>query len=216
MEITLNGASAFLVKSSAGAVVCDPSGPDEARYVATSAADDTEISAVLYSSPDGEVQLAKQPNAPATLTRPGEYEVGELGIRGVALLTSDDEGSRDTVTGYRIDAERLAVFMLGRLGALPDNRTQQIIGHVDVLLIDSTRIRLKPNQLATLISSLEPSIVCVNGIDRTSGEQTPELRSIFKDIGGTDQPSDPVLRQNVTKTSLPDGRRLVVFRPRAS
>lgn len=215
MEISLNGTSAFLVKSSAGAVICDPSGPDEARYVATSAADDTAISAILYSGSGGEHRLQQQ-NAPAALTRPGEYEVGELGIRGIALLASDEPDARDIVTSYRIDAERLAVFMLGDPGALPDNRTRQIIGHVDVLLIDSTRLRLKPNELATLISNIEPSIVCVNGIDRESGEQTPQLQSIYKHIGGTDGSGEPVLRQNVTKTSLPDGRRLVVLRPRAS
>lgn len=216
MEISLNGTSAFLVKSSAGAVICDPTGPDEARYVATSAADDTAISAILYSGSVGDLRLQQQQNAPAALTRPGEYEVGELGIRGIALLASDEPDARDIVTSYRIDAERLAVFMLGDPGALPDNRTRQIIGHVDVLLIDSTRLRLKPNELATLISNIEPSIVCVNGIDRETGQQTPQLQAIYKHIGGTDQSGDPVLRQNVTKTSLPDGRRLVVLRPRAS
>lgn len=216
MEITLNGSSAFLVKSSAGAVICDPSGPDETRYVATSAADDTAISAILYSASAGEPRSQKHQGAPAKLTRPGEYEVGELGIRGIAMLASAEPDARETVTSYRIDAERLAVFMLGGPGTLPDNRTRQIIGHVDVLLIDSTRLRLKPNELATLISNLEPSIVCVNGIDRESGEQTPELKAIYKDIGGTDQSGEPVLRQNVTKTSLPDGRRLVVLRPRAT
>lgn len=214
MEISLNGDSAFLIKSSAGAVICNPSNADEAQYVATSAADDTAISALLFSSSERRVQLPNQQNAPAILNRPGEYEVGELGIRGVALLASDQPEQRTTVTGYRIDAERLAVMMLGDPGRLPDNRTRQIIGHVDVLLIDSTRIRLAPNELASLISTIEPSLVCVNGIDRESGEQTPALQAIYQDIGGTDQSTEPVLRQNVTKSSLPDGRRLVVLRPR--
>ncbi len=214
MEISLNGDSAFLIKSSAGAVICDPSNADEAQYVATSAADDTAISALLFSSSERQVQLPNQQNAPAILNRPGEYEVGELGIRGVALLASGQPEQRTTVTGYRIDAERMAVMMLGDPGRLPDNRTRQIIGHVDVLLIDSTRIRLAPNELASLISTIEPSLVCVNGIDRESGEQTPALQAIYQDIGGTDQSTEPVLRQNVTKSSLPDGRRLVVLRPR--
>lgn len=214
MEISLNGDSAFLIKSSAGAVICDPSNADEAQYVATSAADDTAISALLFSSSERQVQLPNQQNAPAILNRPGEYEVGELGIRGVALLASGQPEQRTTVTGYRIDAERLAIMMLGDPGRLPDNRTRQIIGHVDILLIDSTRIRLAPNELASLISTIEPSLVCVNGIDRESGEQTPALQAIYQDIGGTDQSTEPVLRQNVTKSSLPDGRRLVVLRPR--
>lgn len=214
MEISLNGDSAFLIKSSAGAVICDPANADEAQYTATSAADDTAISALLFSAADRQVQPPNQQNGPAILTRPGEYEVGELGIRGVALLASDQPEQRGTVTGYRIDAERLAVMMLGDPGSLPDNRTRQLIGHVDVLLIDTTRIRLKPNELASLISTIEPSLVCVNGINRETGEQTPELQAIYKDIGGTDQPTEPVLRQNVTKSSLPDGRRLVVLRSR--
>ena len=214
MEITLNGGSAFLVKSSAGAVICDPATADEARYVATSAADDTAISAILYSSQEGVLPASNAQGAPTTIARPGEYEVGELGIRGVALLASDEPESRDTVTGYRIDAERLAVLMLGDPGAIPDNRTQQIIGHVDVLLIDTTRIRLQPNQLARLISNIEPSFVCVNGIDRATGEPSAELKAIYKDIGGSDQAADPVLRQNVTRNNLPDGRRLVVLRSR--
>lgn len=214
MEISLNGDSAFLIKSSAGAVICDPSNADEAQYVATSAADDTAITALLFSASERQFQLPNQQNGPANLNRPGEYEVGELGIRGVAFLASDQPEHRGTVTGYRIDAERLAVLMLGDPGRVPDNRTRQIIGHVDVLLIDSTRIRLKPNELASLISTIEPSLVCVNGIDRESGEQTPALKAIYQDIGGTDQSTEPVLRQNVTKSSLPDGRRLVVLRPR--
>lgn len=214
MEISLNGDSAFLVKSTAGSVICDPRTEDEAQYVATSAADDTQITAILYSSSDPGDHAPHRVGGPPALTRPGEYEVGELGVRGIALLASDDPADRRVTTAYRINAERLEVLMLGDPGGLPDGDTQKRIGHVDALLIDTTRTRLSPAQLSSLVTALEPSMVLVNGIDRETGEPSAELAAIAKDIGGSDQQSDPVLRQNISKSALSEGRKLVVLRPR--
>lgn len=213
MEISLNGQNAFLVKTTSGAVICDPSNEEEGTFVPSSAADDTVITAVLQSRPANST-FRSQGNSATTdvISHPGEYEIGDLGLRGIALPVQSS--SKKTVTSFRIDAEGMAVYMLGCPQVSPDSRTVQIIGHVDVLLLDAARLEMDVKELSSLIGALEPSLVLANGLDAETSEPSSMLKSLLGESGGDQANKEPQPRVSVTRSNLPDDRQLVVLRPR--
>ena len=215
MEILLNGETAFLVKTSSGSAICDPANEEESRYVASSAADDIDVVAVLYSQPQkSSFQSSSDTDSAATISRAGEYEVGDLGIRGIALGDVDGSGSKRTSTSYRIDSEGIAVYVLGLPTSALDTNTVRMIGHVDVILLDASRLTMAPKELASMISSLEPSLVVANGLNPESGEPDPALSALLGELGGGDQQSEPQVRVSITRSSLPEDRRVIVLKPR--
>lgn len=215
MEILLNGETAFLVKTSSGSAICDPANPEEATYVASSAADDTKVVAVLYSQPQKpSFQKPSSTDDAATISRAGEYEVGDLGIRGITLGAVDQAGAKHTSTSYRIDSEGITVYALGLPTSAPDTNTVRMIGHVDVILLDASRLTMEPKELTSMISSLEPSLVIANGLNPESGEPAPALTTLLGELGGGDQQSEPQARVNITRSSLPEDRRVIVLKPR--
>ena len=214
MEISLNGNNAFLVKTTSGAVICDPSNEDEARFVPSSAADDTVVTAVLRSRPaNSTFQKSGRPGTADVISHPGEYEIGDLGLRGIALPVLQD--SKKTVTSFRIDAEGLSVYMLGRPQASPDSRTIQIIGGVDVLLLDAARLEMDVKELSSLIGALDPSIVFANGFNPETDQRSPMLTALLGETGGDQANKEPQPRVNVSRSNLPADRQLIVLRPRA-
>ena len=216
MEISLNGQNAFLVKTVSGTVICDPSNDEEATFVPSSAADDTVVTAVLVSNPaKSSFRHNDVGNPTDTISHPGEYEIGDLGLRGIALPANPDSESKKTVTSYRIDAEGMAVYMLGSPNSSPDSRTAQRIGHVDVLLLDVARSQMDVKDLSATIGALDPSYVLVNGLESDGSAPGQRLKSLLGETGGDQMHKEPQIRVSISKSSLPADRQLVVLRPRA-
>ena len=215
MEISLNGQSAFLVKSTSGAFICDPSNDEEAKFVPSSAADDTVITALLFSSPaSSSFRRTSDSNGVESISHPGEYEIGDLGLRGIALPAELGTESKKTVTSFCINAEGLAIYMLGLPQSLPDSRTLQRIGHVDLLLLDIARLQMDIRELSSIIGSLEPSYVFVNGLESDGSSPGQRLTSLLGETSGGQMRKEPQLRVSVTRNSLPADRQLIVLRPR--
>ena len=213
MEISLNGQNAFLVKTASGSVICDPADEEEATFVPSSAADDTVITAVLQSKPRAS-SFRNQVGGKDTISHPGEYEIGDLGLRGIALPANPESESKKTITSFRIDAEGLAVYMLGLAKSSPDARTAQRIGSVDVLLLDVARLQMDVKELSSIIGALDPSYVLVNGLTADGSGSGAKLKSLLGETGSDQINNEPQLRVSVTRSSLPADRQLVVLRPR--
>ena len=179
----------------------------------SSAADDTVVTAILKSKPARSTFKSKTSRTD-TISHPGEYEIGDLGLRGIALAVGAPSEAKKTITSFRIDAEGITVYMLGLAKSSLDTRTVQLIGHVDVLLLDIDRLEMDIKELSSLISSLDPSLVFVNGLAEVDGTPGPRLKSLLGETGGDQMRKDPQPRVNVTRSSLPDDRQLVVLRPR--
>jgi len=194
-------------------VICDPANEEEATFVPSSAADDTVVTAVLRSRPaNSTFRRQGRFGSSDVISHPGEYEIGDLGLRGIALPVQSE--SKKIVTSFRIDAEGLAVYMLGRPQLTPDSRTVQRIGSVDVLLLDAARLEMDVKELSSLIGALDPSLVLANGLDAETSEPSPMLKSLLGESGGDQSNKEPQPRVSVTRSNLPADRQVVVLRPR--
>ena len=206
MEIRWLGNSTFEIRSSAGIVVVDHQGAlpktaeleDENTIFAFSQGDDS-------NHPGGQHQV---------LTGPGEYEIGGLSVRGVATPADDPAISRDTNTVYVVDADGMQVATLGNPGFQPSAQSVQQISKVDVLLINTEAQGLEPDELSTVIRSLEPKMIVPSGYDSEAGKPSPAMSRLLTELGVKEV--EPTPRLNISRSGLPDERTVVVLQQRTA
>ncbi len=94
-----------------------------------------------------------------TVTGPGEYEIGDLFISGIAMHYIGEDQVRWNVA-YLFRYDSLTVLHLGDLAHVPDQSTIEAIGEVNVLLIPvGGGNSLRAAQAADVIGLIEPHFV---------------------------------------------------------
>lgn len=92
---------------------------------------------------------------------PGEYELGELFVTGIALHRYDDDSGRsqENVAYHFAYPNGIKVLHLGNLRQVPDQDIIEGFDEVQALLAPIGNPRLNSDQLADLISLIEPTYV---------------------------------------------------------
>ena len=156
MDITWYGHSCFrVVERGYATVVTDPFdaslGYEPLRLKA-------DIVTVSHDAP-GHNNLAVVKGATHVIQGPGEYEIGEVFIIGVATYDPTCEVPRRNVV-YVLDYSALTVAHLGDLDHVPSQSMIDALGPVDIALVPvGGGGGLSSGQAAEVISLLEPSIV---------------------------------------------------------
>jgi L-ascorbate metabolism protein UlaG (beta-lactamase superfamily) len=104
---------------------------------------------------------ANRPASRLTFSDPGEYEVGGVGIRGIAARSHLDEPGQMTATMYTIDYDDIDVAVLGHI--YPDLTENQLeaIGTVDLLILPVGGNGYTMDGIGALkmIKQIEPKVV---------------------------------------------------------
>lgn len=104
-----------------------------------------------------------------TVDGPGEYEVGDFSVRGIAAMRSTDaeNGTSGNPKGwplstvYRIETTDFRVGVLGNItGKLSDNQLEEL-GVIDILVlpVGGNGYTLDPHDAATLTRQIDPKVV---------------------------------------------------------
>lgn len=204
MEIRSLGRSGFEVKSAAGTVLIDP--PSGALLGP-------------FSDPNTIIAFSRRANLRRTIPRgvtkliegPGEYEIGNVSIRGVATPADDPSVSHEINTAYVIDADGVLVCSTGGLGSSPDTASMQQLGKVNVLLLDPEQSPMSGDDLAATVRNFEPDVVVPSGYDSSSGKPGPLLSSLLAELGVKNL--EPQARVTLSKSSLPESRTTILLAP---
>lgn len=201
MEIRSLGRSGFEIKSAVGTVLVDP--PEEAL-------------SGPFTDPNTIVAFSKRTNhraAPNGVSKliegPGEFEIGSVSIRGVATPADDPAVSHEINTAYLIDADGVLVCSTGGLGSAPDTAAMQLLGKVNVLLIDPEQSPMSADELAATMRSFEPDVVVPSGYDSSAGKPGSLLGSLLSELGAKDL--EPQSRVTLSRSSLPESRTTVLL-----
>ncbi len=104
---------------------------------------------------------AQPAGARLVITDPGEYEVSEVSIFGIAARAHMDEAGQKTATIYKLQYDDTRVAILGHI--YPDLTEDQLeeIGNVDILFIPvgGSGYTLDAVGAAKLIKKIEPKVV---------------------------------------------------------
>jgi len=143
-----------------------------------------------------EVELATEtrfsvnnPEARIIIDSPGEYEVGDFTIHGVAATRHIDTPEQEKLsTMYRIECGDVKVAVLGNIDGKLDDDQLEAIGVIDVLIIPvgGGGYTLDATSAAALTRSIEPkAVIPVHYADSALRYEVPqdELATFVSELG---------------------------------
>lgn len=136
---------------------------------------------------------------------PGEYEVGDFTIRGVAVSRLiDDEKEEMASTAYRLEQGDVSIAVVGNTGPNFSEEQLESLGVVDVLVIPvGGGGTLDATNAAALIRSIEPKMVIpVHYADAALRYEVPQdtLETFVKELGA---PVEDVQKLKIKSAALP-------------
>jgi L-ascorbate metabolism protein UlaG (beta-lactamase superfamily) len=152
MDIQFYGANCVRLSTKKASVIIDDNLADLGLKSVTKPGDIAVFTA-QHGIPNVEVKLI--------VDQPGEYEVSDVSMQGIAARAHIDEAGQKTATIFKIVAEDVRVAVVGHV--YPDLTSAQLemLGMVDVLLIPvgGNGYTLDPIGALKLIKAIEPKIV---------------------------------------------------------
>ena len=208
MDITWLGYSCFRIKSSQTTVITDPYPPDLGY---TSGKQTANIVTVSHQHP-GHSYLEGISGDPKVIKGPGEYEVSNTLVIGLATFHDREEGrQKGKNTVYVIELDELSICHLGDLGHVLTAPQVEEIGNVDVLLVPVGGVStINATTAAEVVRQLEPKIVVP--MHYKTPALTRELEPVdrfLKEMSVKDTSSRPKLV--VTRNNLPVSTQVILL-----
>lgn len=207
-EIKWLGHACFRVRGRTASVLMDPPGPGHGYDLGRLSADIVTVSQARDRHPGLD---SVQPGFRA-ITGPGEYEINEVFITGIATYHDAEGGKRrGRNTVYLVEIDDLVICHLGDLGQPLNEDQAGRLGSVDVLMVPvGGGPTLDATGAVEVIGQLEPSIVIPMQFrtDRGDHDRDPVDR-FLKEIGVPDVvPQD---RLTVRQSDLGETMKVVVL-----
>ncbi len=206
MEITYLGHSAFRLRGKDVSIVTDPFSPDSGLNMGKPSANIVTESrqSPHHSYSDG------VGGVPRVIAGPGEYEVADVLVAGVATAQEPMKGPTNTAYVFRL--EELTICHLGHLeDKLTDQQVEEI-GSINVLMIPvGGGGALAPSEAAEVVSQLEPALVIPMHyhLEGSRIEGLEPVDAFCREVGLKEYVAEPKL--TVTKSTLPQNVRIVVL-----
>jgi len=208
MELTWYGHSCFRLSDRGTTIVTDPPSDDLGYDRPRIRADVVTISHE-HAGHNNRVGFR---GGPRFFDGPGEYEVKDVFITGIATYHDAKNGSvygRNTI--FVFDFDGVTICHLGDLGHVPSQSQVEALSDVDVLLIPVGGLHtIDTPKTAEVISLIEPRLVVP--MHYKTPVETAKLQSVdkfLKEMGLAPMPPQPELK--VIKSSLPEETQAVVL-----
>ena len=210
MEISWLGHSCFQLRGKNIVLITDPFTHDAARLAKLNAS----IVTVSHDHP-GHNNAKGIGGNPRIVRGPGEYEISDVLITGVASYHDDKHGKeygRNTV--YIIHIDELTICHLGDLGHTLHEEQLEEVADADILFVPIGGKRsLNATQAAEVISQVEPRIVVpMHYHSAMADEPSPALATFCREMGV--EAVNPQPKLAVTRSSLPVEMQVVLLATR--
>ncbi len=212
MEISWFGHSCFQLNGKHVTLVTDPFIPQQEPNPLSK----VKASIVTISHTHADHSYAEGiSGSPFIVRGPGEYEVKDVLITGVAAYHDNKKGQdlgRNTI--YVIHLDDIAICHLGDLGQpLQESQLEQV-ADADVLFVPiGGGHTLNPTQAAEVISQIEPRIVIPMHYPPISPGEAPDathpLTKFNQEMGV--EVATPQIKVNVTRTTLPASMQVILL-----
>jgi L-ascorbate metabolism protein UlaG (beta-lactamase superfamily) len=206
LEISYLGHSAFRLRGKEVTVVTDPFPPQLGISMGKPQA---QIVTVSHGSANHSY-IAGVGGEPRSVRGPGEYEIENLLIAGVATASEPGRGALNTAYVLRFDD--LTVCHLGDMRGKLSDAQVEAIGSINLLLVPvGGGSVLGPRDASEVINQLDPKIVVPMhyAIDGSSAEGLEPVDHFCRELGITEFTPEPKLTAN--RSSLPSEVRVVVL-----
>jgi L-ascorbate metabolism protein UlaG (beta-lactamase superfamily) len=216
MDITWLGQSCFQLRGKNVTLITDPYTPQQGSSSGEPprlSKLNTSIVTISHNHPDRNA-IAGISGEPRMVQGPGEYEISDVLITGVASYRDNKRGQehgRNTI--YIIHMDDIAICHLGDLGHLLQEEQLEEVADADVLLLPiDGQSTINAEQALEVISQVEPRIVIPMHYQPGSGEAAGALEMFCREMGI--ESVNPQSRLTVTRNSLPTETQVVILTPR--
>jgi L-ascorbate metabolism protein UlaG (beta-lactamase superfamily) len=212
MEITWLSHACFQLRGKKATLITDPFTPQQGETAPLGSA---SIVTISHNHPNHNYADGVS-GGPRVVRGPGEYEISDVLITGVAAYHDDKHGrERGRNTIYVIHMDDIVLCHLGDLGhALREDLLEEA-ADADVLFIPiGGGSTIDATQAAEVISQVEPRIVIPMHYNAVPGEGVNTLNKFCREMSV--EGIEPQARLNVTRSSLPTEMQVVVLAPKRS
>ncbi len=207
MDITWYGHSCFRLSERGRAVIVTDPYDESLGYPLPKLKAD--LVTVSHNTPHhSNVELVK--GARLVLNRPGEYEVGDVFVIGMAMHNTSVTPPRYNVS-YLFDYEGLTIVHLGDLDHIPSQSEVEALGSVNVALLPvGGGGALNSAQAAEVIALIEPSIVIpMHYFTEELALTLDPLDRFLREMGVSHVQNQDTLK--LTAATLPETTQIVVL-----
>jgi L-ascorbate metabolism protein UlaG (beta-lactamase superfamily) len=208
MEITWFGHSCFRIKGKEAVVLIDPC-PDTTGYSLGKI--QADIVAISHAHP-GHSYLDTLQEGYRAIKGPGEYEIKDTYITGVAAFHDEVQGKKSGKnTIYVIEIEGVTLCHLGDLGHTLTPEVTGELGNINVLFVPvGGHSTIWAQAAADLVRNLNPGYVIPMHYKTEAEKADLEFPEKFlKELGIKDLASQPKLV--VTRTNIPASTQVVML-----
>ena len=145
---------------------------------------------------------------------PGEYEVGDISIVGIAARSHMDEEGKHSTTMLKLMLGDLSILITGHIYPELNDIQLEAVGMIDVLFVPvgGNGYTVDPVGAVKLIKDIEPKIVIpTHYADKALKLPVPqqELSSALKELGM--EPKETVSKLKIKPTELSDITQLILL-----
>jgi L-ascorbate metabolism protein UlaG (beta-lactamase superfamily) len=199
MELDFKGGNCVVISSKKDTFVTDP------NLSAVGLKDQgANATAILLTQP---IFKVKADEDTLVIDGPGEYEVKNCSIRGIAAKRHSELDESTKAAIYRLDLEDVSVVVLGHVAPTLDDAQLEAIGIVDVLVlpVGGSGYTLDAKSAVDLVRKIEPKVVvpthyAQDGINYEVPQQPVD--DFIKELGA---PVEELPKLKVKAGSLPAG-----------
>lgn len=206
MDIQFFGANCIRLSNKKASVIIDDN-LAELGLKSVTKAGEIALFTGAHGTPKAEVKLV--------IDYPGEYEVSNVSIRGVATRAHIEEEGNKSATIYRLIMDDLKIVVLGHVyPELTDDQLEEL-GMVDVLFVPvgGSGYTLDPVGALKLIKKIEPKLVIPTHFD-DSGIKYPvpqqPLEEALKTLAM--EPKETVDKLKLKSSDLTEAMQLIVLK----
>ena len=214
MEISWLGHACFVLRGKNATVVTDPFSPQQSSPSGDALRLLSKVNASIVTiSHDhpGHNNAAAVGGSPRIVRGPGEYEISDVLITGIASYHDTKRGQehgRNTI--YVIHMDDLVICHLGDLGHTLQEEQLEEAADADVLLLPiGGQHTINAAQAAQIISQVEPRIVIPMHY-RAASDEGPDPLSKFRREMGV-EPIEPQAKLSVTRSNVPAEMQIVLL-----
>ena len=207
MEISWLGHSCFQLRGKNVTLITDPFSPQLEHSLGKINA---PIVTISHNHP-GHNFAGGVDGDPRIVRGPGEYEISDVLITGVASYHDNKHGQelgRNTI--YVIHMDDLIVCHLGDLGHILQEEQLEEVADADVLLIPiGGQHTINATQAAEVISQVEPHIVIPMHYSPSIGDVPNPLDKFCREMGI--EALNPQPKLSITRSALPAETQVVIL-----
>ena len=209
MEILWLGHSCFQLRGKNVTLITDPFSPVSQHSLGKVNA---SIVTISHNHPGHNYAQGVAGN-PRVVRGPGEYEISDVLITGVASYHDDKRGQecgRNTI--YVIHMDDIVICHLGDLGHTLQEEQLEEVADADVLLIPIGGTNtINATQAAEVISQVEPRIIIPMHYRLIGGDASDPLQKFCREMGIETINAQPKLL--MTRTNIPAETQVVILEP---